>query len=336
MLNLEEFIQQALDSRELKRGIAVKLHLQGSTYKESADIVQKTDSFVKKWCIAYHKKGAEALRLGYKGSQGYLEASERKEIITWIQERNYWDIEELREHVELTYQVNYKDEESYYDLLKAAGLSWKKSQKRNPKKDPEQVSLKKLEITNQIAAWQSEIDSGQRSVFMRIAGHLVWGDTCGYVWGKTKERIEVAMTNERERQTYYGALDYSSKEFIVKGYATANSENTVDFLKYLQSLRPGQKISVIWDGASYHKYKAMPEYLLSINAGEPPEEWQVTCMLFAPNAPEQNPVEDIWLFAKRFIRSCYYLFNSFDMVKSLFVEILYGAFFSFPKLFAYG
>jgi putative transposase len=37
------------------------------------------------------------------------------------------------------------------------------------------------------------------------------------------------MTNERERQTYYGALDYSSKEFIVKGYATANSENTVDF-----------------------------------------------------------------------------------------------------------
>jgi hypothetical protein len=32
----------------------------------------------------------------------------------------------------------------------------------------------------------------------------------------------------------------------------------------------------------------------------------------------------------------YYLFKSFDMVKSLFVEILYGAFFSFPKLFAYG
>ncbi|MFN5727098.1 MAG: IS630 family transposase, partial [Pseudanabaena sp.] len=186
------------------------------------------------------------------------------------QERNYWDIEELREHIELTYQVNYKDEESYYDLLKAAGLSWKKSQKSNPKKDPAQVSLKKLEITNQIAAWQGEIDSGQRSVFMTDECHLVWGDTCGYIWGKTNERIEVPMTNERERQTYYGALDYSSKEFIVKAYATGNSENTVDFLKYLQSLRPNQKISVIWDGASYHKYKAMPKYLESINAGKPP------------------------------------------------------------------
>jgi len=45
---------------------------------------------------------------------------------------------------------------------------------------PEQVSLKKLEITNQIAAWQGEIDSGQRSVFMTDECHLVWGDTCGY------------------------------------------------------------------------------------------------------------------------------------------------------------
>jgi hypothetical protein len=62
MLNLEEFIQQALDLRELKRGIAVKLHLEGSTYKESANIVQRTDSFVKKWCIAYHRQGAEVLR----------------------------------------------------------------------------------------------------------------------------------------------------------------------------------------------------------------------------------------------------------------------------------
>lgn len=72
MLNLEESIQQALDPRELKRGIAVKLHLEGSTYKKSVDVIQMTDSFVKKWCIAYHKKGSEALRLGYKGSQDYL------------------------------------------------------------------------------------------------------------------------------------------------------------------------------------------------------------------------------------------------------------------------
>jgi hypothetical protein len=39
------------------------------------------------------------------------------------------------------------------------------------------------------------------------------------------------------------------------------------------------------------------------NVGKAPEDWQFTCM-FITDAPEQNPVEDIWLFAKRFIRIC--------------------------------
>jgi hypothetical protein len=56
---------------------------------------------------------------------------------------------------------------------------------------------------------------------------------------------------------------------------------------------------------------------LSINAGEPPEGMAESLVAICPKCSEQNPVEDIWLFAKRFIRSCYYLFNSFDMVKSL-------------------
>ena len=33
------------------------------------------------------------------------------------------------------------------------------------------------------------------------------GDLQGYVWGRTGERVEVPIVNERERQTYYGALD---------------------------------------------------------------------------------------------------------------------------------
>jgi hypothetical protein len=34
---------------------------------------------------------------------------------------------------------------------------------------------------------------------------LLWGDLCGYIWGKRDRRIEVEMTNQKQRQTYYGA-----------------------------------------------------------------------------------------------------------------------------------
>ena len=80
------------------------------------------------------------------------------------------------------------------------------------------------------------------------------------------------------------------------------SEKTVEFLKYLQKKRPGQRIAVIWDGASYHQYDKMREYLEEINNKLSQSQWQVTCILFVPHAPEQNPVEDIWLMAKKAIR----------------------------------
>jgi transposase len=60
--------------------------------------------------------------------------------------------------------------------------------------------------------------------------------------------------SEREKQTYYGAINYLTKQLILREYATANSENTVAFLKNLQSLNPEARHLIIWDGASYHKY----------------------------------------------------------------------------------
>lgn len=89
------------------------------------------------------------------------------------------------------------------------------------------------------------------------------GDVCGYVWGKTKIRVEVFMTNQKERQTYFGALNYQTK--LVREYGTGNSENTVLFIKYLQSLNIGARILILWDGASYHKYGEMRDYLSLVN-----------------------------------------------------------------------
>ena len=37
----------------------------------------------------------------------------------------------------------------------------------------------------------------------------------GLCLGKTDKRIEIVIKNKKERQTYYGDLDYQIKEFIV-------------------------------------------------------------------------------------------------------------------------
>jgi transposase len=166
--------------------------------------------------------------------------------------------------------------------------------------------------------------------------HLLWGDLCGYVWGKTNERIEVSMTNERQKQTYYGALNILSQEFVVKAFERANSEATIAFLQMLLAEHPQSRIALIWNGASYHRSQSLKDYLASVNQGLAESEWKITCLRFAPNDPRRNPVEDVWLQAKRWIREFYHLCQSFSTVKWLFEFVTHRQTFNFSKVFMYG
>lgn len=178
--------------------------------------------------------------------------------------------------------------------------------------------------------------SGQLVVFFQDECHLLWGDLCGYVWGKTSERIEVPITNERQKQTYYGVLNLLTRSFFIKAFEKGNSESTIAFLQALLAEHPQSRIALIWDGASHHRSQAVKDYLASVNQGLEESQWLITCIRFAPNDPGQNPVEDVWLQAKRFIREFYHLCQSFSTVKWLFEFVTQRQIFDFPKVSMYG
>ena len=95
---------------------------------------------------------------------------------------------------------------------------------------------------------------------------------------------------------------------------------------------PGQRLALIWDGATYHRSDEMKAFLASINEGLAESDWKVTCLRFAPNDPTQNPIEDIWLSAKRYIRESYHQCKTFAAVKCLFELAVQHKIFDFPKL----
>jgi transposase len=74
---------------------------------------------------------------------------------------------------------------------------------------------------------------------------------------------------------------------------------------------------LIGEGATYHKYGEIRDFLSSVNRDKEPYEWSINCILFAPNSPQQNPVEDIWLPAKNFLRKYWYLCRCFKIIKFL-------------------
>ena len=165
--------------------------------------------------------------------------------------------------------------------------------------------------------------------------HLLWDDARGYVWGPSTQRIEIPMTNFRERQTYYGAIEPLSAEAIVVPTDTANGYWTTIFVEYLRQQYPEKRLILLWDGASYHRGAEMQEYLEALNLKQPRDEWLVTCVLFAPNAPEQNPMEDVWLKAKQYVRKHWRGCLTFRHVLRVFEEALNTLSFQFEKLHMY-
>jgi putative transposase len=140
--DINAFIHSNRDARELKRAIAVQMFLKGYKHREIGESVGVSSGFISKWTQRYEQSGVSGLRLGYAGSVGYLDAGQRQEVIAWLKRKNYWNLTELQQQIEQEYEVVFDSKQSYYTLFKEAGISWKKTQKRNPKADPQLVEKK--------------------------------------------------------------------------------------------------------------------------------------------------------------------------------------------------
>ena len=329
---LNTFIATTREAQAMKRALAVKLAKEGYPPAEICRLLQVSRSFVSKWQKIYAGQGLAGLRLGYKGSRGYLNATQRAAVLAWLCAQQVWDVVALRAHIQERYGVVYQSLQSYYAWFQAADISWKKVQKVQPKKDPAQITAKRTEIAAKLRGWAAEILAGRRVFFFADECHLLWGDICGYAWGRTDQRLTVAVANEKQRQTYYGVLNGLTGQTIVCAYPKGDGPNTVQFLKSLEQQCPDQYIVIFWDGASYHRGQAVHDYLTEINAGRSEAEWKITCVRLAPYAPEQNPMEEVWLHGKGTVRQNYHRCATFRDVKTLFVDTVDHQTFDLSKL----
>jgi putative transposase len=87
------------------------------------------------------------LGLCYQGSQGFLTESQKEKVLEWLgQQSGSVSVETLTSYLKSQYGVDYRSKQSYYDLLSLAGMSYKKRQALNPKKDEQKVLEKREEI----------------------------------------------------------------------------------------------------------------------------------------------------------------------------------------------
>ncbi len=74
----------------------------------------------------------------------------------------------------------------------------------------------------------------------------------------------------------------------------------------------------------------MKEYLKDVNGQLPQEHWPLTLIGLATNAPEQNPIKQVWLDGKTKLRKQADL-NTFAQVKNYFVDSIADNTYNYKK-----
>ena len=159
---------------------------------------------------------------------------------------------------------------------------------------------------------------GERAVQRRADGMIIFAEdeaavqrsqNPAYGWRPTGGREQARASFSRESVRIFGAM--SQGELRIKIVESTNSETFREFLEEIRRNRP--RLFMVLDNASYHKSKAVREYVESTGG-------DIELEFLPPYTPQLNPVETVWRDLKKRLAGRF--FRSLDELKAAITAIL--------------
>ena len=160
-----------------------------------------------------------------------------------------WTLKRLVAWVKETFNINCC-RESVRKVLKRLGLSWKKDRKLLNKANPQ----KRAAFLEKLEGLLSSALNQERLLIYIDEAHIHLDTDEGYGWSIKGERFWVSSSSPgRQKVSFYGIYLYNLGQVRIFPYDTANGFNTIDVLKRLRVEFPDMAMTVVWDGAPYHR-----------------------------------------------------------------------------------
>lgn len=189
-----------------------------------------------------------------------------KRLVTWV--RDKFKIDCCRDTVR--------------KVLKRLGFSWKKARKFLNKANTanRREYLERLEVLMQDA-----LDNDHLLVFMDEA-HIHLDTDEGYGWSIEGERFWVSSSSPGlAKVSFYGVYLYNLGQVRLFPYDRGNGLNTIEVLNQLRAEFPHRKMTMIWDGAPYHRSQLVKDTAKDLN---------INLLPLAAYSPDFMPVEHLW------------------------------------------
>lgn len=167
--------------------------------------------------------------------------------------------------------------------LHRLGLSWKKARKLLGRADPERRRAFVDRLRPVLAGAQRD----RHMLVYLDEAHIHQDADLGHGWGERGRRLHVASTSPglSARVSFYGLYLFNEGQVRVWPYPCANGEHTINALRRLRAEFPEVVLTLIWDGAPYHRAKAV--WAEAARLG-------ITLVPLSSYSPDLMPVEALW------------------------------------------
>ncbi|SEH05497.1 Uncharacterised protein [Candidatus Venteria ishoeyi] len=166
--------------------------------------------------------------------------------------------------------------------LKQLGFSWKKARKLLNKADKQARKI----FVEKLKGLLKSATAGERLIIFMDEAHIHLDTDEGYGWSVKGERFWVSSSSPGlAKVSFYGVYLYNKGEVRLFPYDKADGNNTKDVLEKIRAEFPSDPITLVWDGASYHRGK------IAIEAAE---KLDIEIERLPGYSPDFMPVEHLW------------------------------------------
>lgn len=289
------------DRRVCDRIKAVLLSDEGWTQPMIAKALLLDDQTVGTYIKDYKESGK--LRHASGGSSGKLTSHEAKELVSHLETTLYLHIHEICAYVEETYGKSYT----------VSGLqSWMHNHGfvyKNPRGVPARANLEAQEKF--IAEYEDLMNTTPEDepILFGDCVHPTQATKLSRGWIKKGKDQYIPTTGSRTRVNIAGAINLTSLEVMARDYDKINSENFIDFLKYVERCYPkAPKIHLFVDRGPYHTSKETREYASNS---------RVILHYLPTYSPNLNPIERLWKIMHEYVSNNKFYLKGKDFTEAV-------------------
>lgn len=301
---LQDYQMNAVHPSMRMRAMGLLMLHVGVPAEQVSMVVGRSVRTLQRWVAGWRATRMASLYTGHIGNRNAaaLTREQHDEVVRVLQAPptdpdgvpvGFWSLPRLKNYIAAAFEVTFCSDSSYQLLLHHAGLSFKKPATQDQRRPSEDVVASRMEqIRTRVG---QALDAGDL-VFAADEVRIEHEALTRRAWCRTGVPTVLEVDRQRRSQSYIGFLNHADGSVELMALDWQNTHTIIDALTRLVENHPGQKITIVWDNAGWHRSHNLRQHLGEGNRFE-----NITLEWLPPYCPDHNPIEHVWGEAKQHI-----------------------------------